>query len=132
MSVQVPRISWPGPATSQLVRVGLAELPAPLADLLVVDARPALGEQLLHVAIAEREAEVQSGSVTDDRGREAMALVAGGGRVLIRVPSIAYPAALPLGFSCADSLASFQPCTLISWADKEKVAHGNAERLFKM
>jgi len=59
-----------------------------------------------------------------------MALVAG--RVLIRVPSIAYPAALPLGFSCADSLASFQPCTLISPADKEKIAHGNAERLFKM
>ena len=130
MSVQLPRISWPGPATSQLVRVGLAELPAPLADLLVVDARPALGEQLLRVAIAEREAEVQSGRVTDDRGREAMALVAG--RVLIRVPSIAYPAALPLGFSCADSLASFQPFTLISPADKEKIAHGNAERLFKM
>ena len=132
MSVQVPRISWPGPSTAQLVRVGLAELPAPPADLLVVDDRPAFGERFLHVAIAEREAEVQSGRVTDDRGREAMALVAGGGRVLIRVPSIAYPAALPLGYSCADSLASFQPFTLISPADKEKIAHGNAERLFKM
>jgi hypothetical protein len=130
MSVQVPRISWPGPSTAQLVRVGLADFPAPLADRLVVDARPAFCEQFLHVAIAEREAEVQSGRVTDDRGREAMALVAG--RVLIRVPSIAYPAALPLGFSCADSLASFQPCTLISPADKEKIAYGNAERLFKM
>lgn len=45
MSVQVPRIARPGPATAQLVRVGLAELPAPREDRLVVDDQPAPGEQ---------------------------------------------------------------------------------------
>jgi len=64
-----------GRQPTQRVRVGLAEFLAPLAHRLVGDDHPALGKQFLHVAIAEREAEIQPDRMADDRGWEAMTSV---------------------------------------------------------
>jgi len=51
---------------------GGAEFGAPLADSLVADDDAPLGEQILNVAEAEVEAEVQPYSMSDDLGREAV------------------------------------------------------------
>jgi len=80
--VPVPRIARPGPPSAEAVGVGLAEVQAPVANRLVGDDHAALGQPLRHVAIAEREAAVPPHGVADDRGREPVALVAGGGWVL--------------------------------------------------
>ena len=55
------------------------ELPNPAAQALVGDLDPALERQFLDGAQAEREAKVEPDGVGDERRREAMALVAGGG-----------------------------------------------------
>ncbi len=91
--VEVPRIARAGALATQRVGVGLAELAAPLAQRLIGDDHPALGEQLLDIPVAEREAEVQPDGVRDDLGREPMAFVAGCGSVFVhaqqyRTPSL--------------------------------------------
>jgi hypothetical protein len=91
--VQVPLVTGLWPTAPQRIGVVLAELAAPLAHRLVGEDDPALGEQFLHVAIAEREAEVQPHRVRDDRRREPVAFVAGRGGVLLRASSIAHPPA---------------------------------------
>jgi len=53
----------------------LAELPAPPPGRFVGQDHDALDEQFLHVAVAEREAEVQPDGVANDLRREAMALL---------------------------------------------------------
>jgi hypothetical protein len=55
----------PGPTAAQSVGVGLAELGAPAAHCLVGDDDAALEHQLLGLAEAEREAEVQPHAVGD-------------------------------------------------------------------
>lgn len=69
------RCQWSPPAAPQTVGVGLSELQAPAADGLVGDDHPTLEHQLLHLAVAERETEVQPHAVRDDLDRVAMALV---------------------------------------------------------
>ena len=90
--VQVPLIARARASSAHFVRLGLAELLAPLPARLVRDDHPALGEQFLHVAVAQREAEGAPDRVADDRGWEAMALVAGDCCVFFHAPSIAHPA----------------------------------------
>ena len=58
--------------------MGGTELAAPQANRLVADPNAALGEQLLHSAMAQVEPEVQPDGMADDLGREAMAMVQGG------------------------------------------------------
>jgi len=60
--------------------------PAPPAHRLVRHDHAALGEQFLHVAVAQRKAAGYPHRVADDRGREALRLVVGGGRLLIHTP----------------------------------------------
>src|SRR5262249_228633 len=76
--VQMPLVTWSGAPPTQPVSEGLAELPAPPADRLVADRDPPLREDLLRVAVAHKEAEVQPHRVADDLAREAMPLVEGG------------------------------------------------------
>ena len=53
------------------------ELEDPLPDCLVGDVETAFGEQLLNVAVAQREAQIQPDGVLDDEGRKAMPTIAG-------------------------------------------------------
>ena len=69
--IKVPLVAWPGTVAAQRIRVGLAELAAPLADRFVRDDHAVLGEALLHVVVAQGEAEGQPDGVGNDLGGEA-------------------------------------------------------------
>jgi hypothetical protein len=69
--VEVPLISRTGPATAQLVGIGLAELATPLPDRLVGHHNPAFQHHLLDLTEAEREPVIQPDTVADDLRRKA-------------------------------------------------------------
>ena len=71
--VQMPLVASSPSSSTQLRRKCGPEFGAPLADGLVTDHDATLGEQILHVAETEMEAEVQPHGVGDDLGREAVA-----------------------------------------------------------
>ena len=72
--VQVPLVAVARMAPTKLACQQWAELAAPESDGLVTDLDPALGEQLLDIAVAEGEAVVQPDGVCDDLGREGGSL----------------------------------------------------------
>ncbi len=86
---RVPLVPGARTSSSQRVCVDLAEFLPPLPDRLVGDDHPPLGEELLHVAVAEGEPEIAPDGVRDDRWREPMALIGEGGSSFIHAPSIA-------------------------------------------
>jgi len=88
--IEGPFVARARTTMAQGIGVLLAERAAPLPDGLVGDDDAALGEQLLHVPVAEREAEGQPDGVANDLRREPMPRVAGGGCLFIHAPSIAY------------------------------------------
>lgn len=53
-----------------------AELQHPTPHRFIGDVEPALGEQFLHVAVAQRKAEIEPDRVLDDLGRKTMAVIA--------------------------------------------------------
>jgi len=71
------------------IRVGLPARAASLAHRLLGDDDATLGQQLLAIAVAAGEGEVQPDGVRDDFGREPMALVAGGTRLILQARRIA-------------------------------------------
>jgi hypothetical protein len=72
---EMPLLSRPRPAVAQLIGIGLAKLPAPLADRFIRH-DDATGEQeLFHVAVAQTEAEVQPDAMADDFNGKTMMLV---------------------------------------------------------
>jgi len=73
--VQVPLVAGAPSSSSQSSRKGSTELGAPLADRFVADDDAALGEEILHVAEAEMEPEVEPDSVGDDLRRKTVAAV---------------------------------------------------------
>src|SRR5262249_14478988 len=73
--VQVPLVAWPRASSPHAVGEGWPELAAPAADGLVADRDAALGQQLLHVAVAEQEAEGQPHGMADAHAREEVALI---------------------------------------------------------
>ena len=87
--VQMPRVAGARATAAQRIGIGLPELPAPLAHRLVGHDDAPLGEQLLHIAVTEREAEIQPDGVTDDLGREAVTGVVGRRDFISHVGSIA-------------------------------------------
>src|SRR6516162_7935869 len=74
--VQMPAIAWPRPTLAQPSRNRRAELQHPTPHRFIGDVEPALGQQFLHVAIAQREAEIEPDRVLDDLGRKTMAAIA--------------------------------------------------------
>ena len=75
--VQIPRIAHSGASAPERPRVDGTKPPTPLSDGFVGDGDAALGEQILHIAEAEAEAVIQPDGVTDDFGRESIAVVVG-------------------------------------------------------
>lgn len=57
----------------KLPREQRAELGDPATDRLIGNVQPAFGQQILDVAVTQREPQIQPNRVLDDRGREAMA-----------------------------------------------------------
>src|SRR6516165_2251229 len=56
--VQMPSIAWPRPTLAQPSRNRRAELQHPTPHRFIGDVEPALGEQFLRVAVAQRKAEI--------------------------------------------------------------------------
>ena len=75
---QVPFVPWLGTSTLQPIRVVLATLQTPLADGLMGHVDATLAQNLLYVAVAQREAIVQPDAMADDLTGEAVILVAFG------------------------------------------------------
>ena len=74
--VQIPGVAHPLASAPQPPRVVGSEGLAPLPDRLVGDADPAFGEKILDITKTQAKAVVQADRVTDDLGREAVAVIA--------------------------------------------------------
>ena len=75
--VHMPLVAGARALVPQRIRVLLTELPAPPAHRLIRREHAPLGERLLDIAIAAREAAVQPHGATDDLQREPIAPVGG-------------------------------------------------------
>ena len=64
--VEVPVVARPGPPLPQASRQKRAEFKHPTADRFIGQVEPAFGEQFLHVAVAQGEAEIEPNCVPDD------------------------------------------------------------------
>src|SRR4051812_12848993 len=100
-------VPGPGQPAPDPVGDALPKLEAPLAHRLMADDDAARGQDLVHVAQAQGEAEVEPHRVADDLGREAIAGVAGvvgagGRRHLARLPDPIGPGK-PVGHQLDDA-----------------------------
>jgi len=77
---QVPFVAWLRASVPQLISVVLPKLQTPLADGFMGDVDPALEQQLLHLAVTQREAVIEPDPMADDLAGEAVVLVAFGGQ----------------------------------------------------
>jgi hypothetical protein len=87
---QRPRVASLRTPASELVGIGLPELPAPVAYRLIRQDDAAFGHQLFDVPVAQAEPKVEPDTVADDLGREPMALVGIGCGWCIHAASMAY------------------------------------------
>ena len=75
--IHMPRVTGLRPPMPERIRIGLAELAAPLPNRLIRQDAPG-EEEFLHVAVAETEPEIEPDAMADDLGREAVVLIAVG------------------------------------------------------
>ena len=73
--VEMPAIARPRTAAPQPACDSRPEFQHPAAHRLVRDIEPALGEKLLHIAVAQGKTQVEPHSVLDDNRRKAVAAV---------------------------------------------------------
>src|SRR5215813_10279911 len=76
--IEVPLVPGLGASMLQLIGIVLPKLQTPLADGLMGHGDAALKQDLLHVAVAQREAIIEPDAMADDLAGEAMGLVAFG------------------------------------------------------
>jgi len=72
----MPSVARPRATLTQPSRDRGTELQHPTPHRLIGDVEPAFGQQLLDIALAQGEADIQPDRVLDDLGWEAMATVA--------------------------------------------------------
>jgi hypothetical protein len=77
--IKMPFVPWLGASTLQLIRVILPKLETPLADGFMGDVDTAFEQQLLYIAVAQREAIVEPDPMADDLAGETVVFVAFGG-----------------------------------------------------
>jgi hypothetical protein len=68
-------IPWLRTPAAQVIRILLAKLAAPFADRFVRDDHTTDEQELFHVAMAEREAELQPDGMADDLTREPVVFI---------------------------------------------------------
>ena len=73
--VQMPAIARPRATPTQALRDRGTELQYLAPHRFVGDVEPSFGQQLLDIAVAQGEAEIEPNRVLDDLGREAMTAV---------------------------------------------------------
>jgi hypothetical protein len=57
--IEVPFVTWPRAPMPEFIRIGWAELAAPLPDGFIGHSDPTDEQELFHIAVAETGAEVQ-------------------------------------------------------------------------
>jgi hypothetical protein len=92
--VQVPSIARPRAPLAQPSRDRGTEFQHPTSHRFVGDVESALGQQLLDIAVAQREPKIEPDRVLDDLGREPMAAIAEQGHADI-LPYSAHPTPFP-------------------------------------
>src|SRR6516162_2413330 len=73
--VQMPSVAWPRATSAQPSGDHRSELQHPTPHRFVREVEPTLGEQILHVAVAQGEAKVEPNRVLDNRRRKPMAAI---------------------------------------------------------
>src|SRR6516225_8831954 len=73
--VQMPAVAWPRATPAQPSGDHRPELQHPTPHRFVGEFEPTLGEQILHVAVAQGEAKVEPNRVLDNRRRKAVAAI---------------------------------------------------------
>src|SRR6516162_7772772 len=73
--VQMPAVAWRRATPAQPSGDHGPELKHPTPHRFVGEVEPALGEQILHVAVAQGEAKVEPNRVLDNRRRKAVAAI---------------------------------------------------------
>jgi multiple sugar transport system substrate-binding protein len=73
--VQMPSVAWPRATPAQPSGNHRSELQHPTPHRFVGEFEPTLGEQILHVAVAQGEAKVEPNRVLDNRRRKAVAAI---------------------------------------------------------
>jgi hypothetical protein len=73
--VQMPAVAWPRATPAQPSGDQRSELQHPTSHRFVGEVEPTLGEQILHVAVAQREAEIEPNRVLDNRRWKAVAAI---------------------------------------------------------
>src|SRR6266404_9460545 len=73
--VEMPSVARPRPAPPQLAGDQRTKLQHPAPHRFVGNVQPTLGQKILNVPVAQREAQVEPDRVLDDRRREAMTAI---------------------------------------------------------
>jgi hypothetical protein len=76
--VEMPLRAWLGTKPTEVAGESWPELQNPAPDCFIGDVEPALGQELLHVAVAQSEPEIEPDRVPDDLGWELMTGVGDG------------------------------------------------------
>src|SRR5262245_65773128 len=76
--IKMPFVPWLGASTLQPIGIVLPKFQTPLADGFMGDVDTAFKEQLLDIAVAQREAVREPDAMADDLAGEAVVLVAFG------------------------------------------------------
>jgi hypothetical protein len=74
-SVQMPLVTGPGTPATEVMRILLTKLATPCANRFVRDHHTTDEQELFHVAVVEREAEIQPDRVADDLTRAPVVLI---------------------------------------------------------
>src|SRR5215471_12407604 len=100
--IEMPFVARPRQAATDMTGELLAKFACPLPYGFVADDDAARGQQLLHHAKTEREAEIQPHGMSDDLGREAISGIAGSSgcrhstRLLTPIPRRKWPGSTKL------------------------------------
>src|SRR5215204_6564535 len=76
--VKVPLGAGPGTEPAEVAGESWPELQNPAPDCFIGDVEPALGQEFLHVAVAQGEPEIEPDRMSDDLGWEPMSGVGDG------------------------------------------------------
>ena len=73
--IEVPPVAWSRTTMTQVVGISLTELEAPFSDSLIGEGDSAYGHHLFNVAEAQREAEIEPDTMTDDLSGKPVATI---------------------------------------------------------
>jgi hypothetical protein len=74
--IEMPLVAWSRTPAPELIGIGLAEFPTPLADCLIGDDNAACKQQFFDISITEAEPVIEPDAVADNFNGKAVVFVA--------------------------------------------------------